>query len=377
MVNGQQKYCLTILLTSYNYARYIDEALKRILLQLAPEFELVIIDDCSTDNTIDIIVPLIANNPNVRLIRNAENTGVHNALEMGLKLAQGDYFICAAADDHIRPGLLRESVDLLARHTTAALCTAPIEHMDEAGIRSGGWTGPELPDRVYLGPAEASHLMRRYGFWHAGGTTMFRTDLLRQAGGFNKRLGNLADSFVAQQLSLKHGFCSLSAVMSDVRILPESYSCSERYDTEKTYNIRLEAISVMEQHPDLFPASFIREWVDVWAFLDALKAWHRMTIWAQQDFLGPNLHRFRHYPGVLDKVFAGLVLSMGVLQFLVVCLWGLLALGRHRLFHRYIRPERFLAWLRNQIRFRDSCRRTHVGRRNDSHASGGPQGWRT
>lgn len=347
---------LTILLTSYNYANYILEALERILPQMELEFELLVIDDASSDNTLDLLAPYVSANPAIRLVKNEKNTGIHRVLNKGLDLARGDYFICASVDDHALPGVFRKSLDLLLRHPQAAFCTAPIAQIDEEGCWVGGWLGPELSDQSYLGPDEAYKLMRRYGFWYAGATTMFRTDLLRQVGGFSQKLGNLADSFVAQQLALEHGFCTLSETLGEARILLRSYSCMERYDLEKTYALRLEAISVMEQSPQLYPADFIREWVDVWAFLDALKAWHHSTIWAQRKFLGPHLKLFRHHPGVLDKVFATLVRGVGVLQFFVFCVWGGLQIGRYPLFRRYLRPDRFFAWINKQVRPGAGCR---------------------
>lgn len=353
---------LTILLTSYNYAHYILEALARILTQMEPEFELLIIDDGSTDNTIELVGPLVEGNPAVRLIRNEKNSGIHEVLNKGLALARGDYFICASADDHALPGVFRKSLDLLLRHPQAAFCTAPIDQMDEQGRWAVGWLGPKLSDQAYLGPDEVYKLMRCYGFWFAGATTMFRTDLLRRIGGFSKKLGNLADSFVSQQLALEHGICTLSEILGEARILLQSYSCTERYDLEKTYALRLEAISVMEQSPHLFPEDFIREWVDVWAFLDALKAWHRATIWTQRNFLGPELKYFRHHPGVLDKVFVVLVRGMGLLQFFVFCVWGGLLIGHYRLFRRYLRPERLFTWIKNQIRPTAGCRHASSGR---------------
>ncbi len=350
MSQSHSPITLTVLLSSYNYSRYILEALERITPQLEPGFELIIIDDASTDNTLELIAPVVAANPAIRLIRNESNTGVHNVLNKGLALARGTYFICTSADDHIAPGLFRRSLDLLERHPEAALCTAPAGWMDAEGRPFGGWVGPELSDGAFNGPAQARALMRRFGFWFAGATTTFRTDLLRRQDGFSLSLGNLADSFVSQQLALEFGFCSLAEPMALVRILPQSYSCAERYDMKKTHALRLEAISRMKQSPNLFPADFIREWVDVWGFLDALKAWHHTTLWHQRRFLGEGLGLFRLKPTSLDRLMAALVRGIGLGQFVVFGLWGLCVLGRYRLFRQYLRPGRFLPWLKKQLR---------------------------
>lgn len=343
---------LTVLLSSYNYSRYILEALERITPQLGPGMELIIIDDASTDDTLEFIAPVVSANPAIRLIRNERNEGIHRVLNRGLALARGKYFICTAADDHIRPGLLRKSLDLMLRHPEAAICTAPSLQMDAQGLVSNGWVGPKLPDQAYNGPEQALALMRRFGFWFTGATTMFRTDILREHEGFSLELGNLADSFVSQRMALEHGFCTLSEPLGVVRILAQSYSCAERYDMEKTHALRLVAIARMEKNPEFFPPDFVREWVDVWGFLDALKAWHRTTLWAQKGFLGEGLRLFRHEPTALDRIMACVVRCIGVTQFLVFAFWGLLVLGRYRLFWQYIRLGRLVPWMLKQLRMR-------------------------
>jgi len=341
---------LTVLLTSYNYSQYISGALELLLPQLEPGFELIVIDDGSSDDSIGRIEAAIAGHAEARLIRNETNTGIHAVLNQGLALARGEFFICASADDRIRPGLLASCVEMLERHPEAGLCTAPVVQIDGLGRIAAEWAGPELPERRYHSPDEARRLMRVHGFWFCGATTMFRTAALREAGGFLLRLGNLADSFVSQELALKRGFCSLPGRLAEVRILEESYSCSERHDLEKTHALRLEAAAWMRERAGLFPPDFIVEWMDLWGFLDALKAWHRATLWTQRRFLGEGLALFRHDPGVTDRLFALLVGGLGGLQFIVFGFWGLVVLAGNRLFRHYLRPRRFGVWLRKQFR---------------------------
>ena len=112
-VNERQgPVALTVLLSSYNYSRYISSTLELLLAQLEPDFELIIIDDASTDDSVKRIEAAIAGHAGARLVRNTANTGIHAVLNQGLALAQGELFICTAADDRVRPGLLAASAEM-------------------------------------------------------------------------------------------------------------------------------------------------------------------------------------------------------------------------------------------------------------------------
>lgn len=92
---------ITILITSYNKSKYIGYILNMLLEQNQSEIQVIIIDDGSTDNSVEIIRTLIKNIPNFHLHRWKVNKGIAYARQYALKIVQTPYFIFIDADDMI------------------------------------------------------------------------------------------------------------------------------------------------------------------------------------------------------------------------------------------------------------------------------------
>jgi glycosyltransferase involved in cell wall biosynthesis len=338
---------LTVLLTSYNYSTLLPDALDSIMAQLGDN-ELVAVDDGSTDGSRELLEALATRDSRLRLCVHPTNRGVHAALASGLALAQGKYLLCAAADDKILPGLIERSLAALEMNSKAGFFTAPVEFINPRGSIIDTWRGPRLEGR-YNGPEQARAYMRRYGFWFCGATTVFRRDALMAAGGFPHDLGNLADSFITQVVALRCGFCSASAPLAQVRADVRSYSSMERQNLSATYPTRVAAVKRMKDLPALFPEAFIREWLAVWSFLDALKAWQGTSVEGARRILVQDVHLFREKVTLLDRVFI-LGLQLGAAgQLALFSVWGVVTLCRYRLFWRYLAPHRLIGWIRKQF----------------------------
>lgn len=340
---------LTILLTSYNYSQYLGGALEAIL-QNKEEFELIAIDDGSTDCSIDIINWFAVRDPRVRLVPNKKNRGIHYSLNKGIDLAQGRYLLCAAADDRILPGLIPESVAMLEEHPHAGVCTAPVRFIDPEGKHFGSWNGPELKNRQCLSREAVQEIMRRHGFWYTGASTVFRLDMLKAAGGFPSELGTLVDSFITQEVALRHGLCTLSSPLAEVRVDANSYSGTARRNLAVSHAERAEALKRMRAEPNLFSAEFVEAWDNVWAFMDAIQVWRGTILAPQQQLLEKDLKLFRPEPAMFDRIGARLLSFVGVMTFFLFGLWGAVSLCRYPLFWQYLRPGRLLRWVGRFLR---------------------------
>lgn len=99
---------VTVLMPVHNGAAYIGEATQSILTQTFRDFELLIIDDASTDNTVAIINHL--KDPRIRLVKSGDRLRFSGALNLGLSLARGKYIARMDADDIARPDRLAMQV---------------------------------------------------------------------------------------------------------------------------------------------------------------------------------------------------------------------------------------------------------------------------
>lgn len=98
-MEAEKQSLVSIAMASYNGAKYITEQLESILNQTYKNIEIVIVDDCSKDNTVEVIEELQATYSHIKLFVNAENLGVTGTFEKAISLATGDFIAISDQDD--------------------------------------------------------------------------------------------------------------------------------------------------------------------------------------------------------------------------------------------------------------------------------------
>src|SRR5688572_5841450 len=100
---------VSVLIPTYNYAHYLDEAIKSVLNQTFSDFELIIVDDKSSDNTSEVVQKFLSD-PRVSFYINDENLGLVHNFNRCLEYAKGDYIKFLMADDIFNEQLLEKYV---------------------------------------------------------------------------------------------------------------------------------------------------------------------------------------------------------------------------------------------------------------------------
>jgi glycosyltransferase involved in cell wall biosynthesis len=253
---------ISVILTSYNYADYISQAINAILNQSLQPDEFIIIDDASTDNSIEIINKFKKKYPTICLIQNKQNRGVISCLNHGLKIARGKYIIYAAADDLVFPDLFKKSIELLEVYPQAAFCSALTNLMDERNNDLGPWSSPVVINKKgFIPPQDVPRLLIRYGFWLIGNTPVFRRDILLKDGGFHSDVGPFTDSFAAQIMALRYGVCFIPEYLAYWRKTQGGYLMSTLadYQNAKKY---LDCVKnlMKTRYNDLFQIEYVKRW---------------------------------------------------------------------------------------------------------------------
>lgn len=163
---------ITVLLPAYNSEAFLAEAIRSVLGQEYTNFELLIINDGSTDNTEQVIRSFT--DPRIVYNRNERNSGLIFTLNKGIELAKGRYIARMDADDICLPGRFAQQLALLESDATLAMAAAPVIFIDEKGNETGIW---QL-DRNTTTPASIKKIMP-YENCIAHPTVMARTDILR------------------------------------------------------------------------------------------------------------------------------------------------------------------------------------------------------
>jgi glycosyltransferase involved in cell wall biosynthesis len=121
---------VTILMPVYNAERYVVKAVESILNQTFQDFEFLIINDGSTDQSLELIKDF--GDPRIRVI-NTENQGVAAALHLGMEMARGAYIARMDADDECLPNRLEIEKRCLDEHDDIAVVHGSLEYIDSEG----------------------------------------------------------------------------------------------------------------------------------------------------------------------------------------------------------------------------------------------------
>ena len=120
---------LTVLMPVYNAAKHLREATESILNQSFSNFEFLIIDDASTDDSVEIIKSY--SDPRIRLVVNEQNLGVLATLNKGIEIASSELIARMDADDISHPGRLELQFEYFKRFSETALLSTSFNVIDE------------------------------------------------------------------------------------------------------------------------------------------------------------------------------------------------------------------------------------------------------
>ena len=123
---------VSFIVPSYNSARYLREFCESILAQTFRDFEVLIGDDGSTDNSVEILQPFLRD-PRFKLIRWKPNRGMHYGVTVLLNIARGQFWCPPGTDDILEPHFLERRVPWLGSHPEAVLIHGAVSWIDEHG----------------------------------------------------------------------------------------------------------------------------------------------------------------------------------------------------------------------------------------------------
>jgi glycosyltransferase involved in cell wall biosynthesis len=212
-------------MSNYNHGKFLHESVQAILNQSYQPCEFIIIDDASTDNSVEIVRDFANKYPVIQLITNDTNKGIlYNASRL-VELSTGDYIYGAAADDQILPGFLEKSMNLLLEYPEAGICSCKGYTVDEDGNNKRAVPMPFISKApCYLSKVRARNFMTKYGCWIWGSTVIYRREALIATGGFRRELAGYCDGFVSEAIALNYGACFIPEHMTVFRLSSTSYS---------------------------------------------------------------------------------------------------------------------------------------------------------
>jgi glycosyltransferase involved in cell wall biosynthesis len=168
---------VTVLIPVFNRERLVDEAIRSVLGQDFDDFELLLVDDGSTDRTAEVLAQWKKRDPRIVVVTSPSNQGIPDALNLGLAHARGEYVARLDSDDLMMPRRLAEQAAVLDARPDVVLVSCAYDIVTIEGTRLGTWKGDE-PHEV------ARLLLHFFNVIGGGGQVMFRLAEVLEEGGY-------------------------------------------------------------------------------------------------------------------------------------------------------------------------------------------------
>lgn len=245
---------IAVIVPNWNDARYLPRALRSVLDQEVGADELIVVDDQSTDNSVEVIARLIEGHANAQLIVNPVNLGTNGALNEGLARMKSEYVLFLASNDFVLDGIFARAKACLARAPGIGLWSAMAWLVDEADRPIRLHPSPVVTLRdAALSPGDCVRLAHRFGNWFTGTTLIYHRDALRAAGGFDPAYGGLSDLITALVVATRAGASYSPEPYAAIRMHAGSFLSGTLKDVDR---LELTLARLKERGPMLSPALF-------------------------------------------------------------------------------------------------------------------------
>lgn len=212
---------ISVVLPTYNGARYLRESIESVLRQTTSEWELIIVDDCSTDETPAIADAYARQDARIRVIHNAENQKLPRSLNIGFAAARGEYLTWTSDDNRYLPEALEKMRAYLAANEEMPLVSAQALAIDEAGAL---WSKVPFPDGR-IPPLDVRSL---FAVNSMGACFMYRRSVADAVGAYDPELFGVEDyDYWLRIFEVYHQLGMLPEVLYEYRFHAQSLTMTK------------------------------------------------------------------------------------------------------------------------------------------------------
>lgn len=233
MINNNPK--VSVIMSVYNCEKYIRQAIESILNQSFRDFEFIIVDDCSTDKSLEIIRKYQDKDNRIKIILNSENIGLTKSLNKAIKQTQGDYVARMDCDDISLLERLEKQIRFMENNPKIVLCGTL------------GWIINNNGDIVKEKNIATDYktikkkLLFNNQFIHS--SLFIRKDVLRKEGLYDEDFNKSQDYELVLRLASKYPVVNLSDYLIKWRVNNNSLSWSDKRQEKDALKARKYAIT--------------------------------------------------------------------------------------------------------------------------------------
>lgn len=219
---------VSVCIPTYNGAQYLEECLESAIAQTYPYLEILVVDDQSTDRTLEIAASYQQRDPRIRICRNEKNLGLVANWNKCLELARGEWIKYLFQDDVLAPDCLAVMMEQATPQTPFLVCerrfiigadaTAELRKFYEESVIT---LAKAAHGQTHFSPAEAGRLALQ----HMGGnfigeptSVLFKKSILASVGFFNVHLVQLCDLEFWYRAGINYGITYIPQVLASFRV---------------------------------------------------------------------------------------------------------------------------------------------------------------
>ena len=174
---------ISVIMSVYNGEKYLESAVESILSQSFKDFEFIIIDDGSTDKSLDLLKDFQKRDERVKII-SRKNKGLVTSLNEGISMAQGEYIARMDSDDFSKPSRLEKQFGYM-KENSLVVCGTWAEGIDSTGVKIKDMNYPSKISEIRL------FTLLHNPFIHS--SVMFRKDIFEKVEGYKKFFKHIED----------------------------------------------------------------------------------------------------------------------------------------------------------------------------------------
>ena len=225
---------VTVLMTVYNGMPYLREAVESTLDQTYQDFEFLIIDDASTDDSLDYLKSV--KDDRIRIIKNENNLGQIISLNKGIDIAAGEYIARLDQDDVNLPKRLEQQIEYLTNNSNVALICSFEHTINSNGVKILDWKKHIQNYGQFIGEI----ILGQCPVWHP--SVMYKKDVVEKLGYYNNQYGQAGDYDLWVKFALNR---------YEAAVVPEFHLLQREHDGRQSilfYDKQIKAASVVNQN---------------------------------------------------------------------------------------------------------------------------------
>lgn len=243
---------VSVIVPCFNYGHYLEEALDSVLSQDFTAYEIILVDDCSTDNTAAISKKYTKRHSQIRYVAHPKNLGLFQSFITGFQNSTSKYIHYLSADDRYLPGFLSKGMQFLQDHPQAKLvCTDLGYFQDHSDTIESKPLLARCEKPIFIPKEEIVEVFRTTNFWVTGTSCIFYRELLEKYGPFIFQLENLSDWFLFHKIALYEGVGYIPETLTSMRVHEQTLTNQVKRNKKRRRATYHHLLNILLQNKDL------------------------------------------------------------------------------------------------------------------------------